>query len=126
VLKRNQQRGDTPSERLRARRLIEHASITAYYAGQPLFDSGEYLSALSYFQIQAAIYPESSGIQYRIAVTYGRAGDRKGALAALKKAADKGFSDIARIEQEAGFEKLRAEPRYGQILDVVRRNKKSP
>ena len=125
VLKRNEQRARTPSERLLARRLIEHASITAYYAGQPLFDSGEYRSALSYFQIQAAIHPESSAIQYRIAVTCGRAGDRKNALEALKNAADKGFSDIARIEQETGFEKLRNDPRYGQILEVVRKNKKS-
>ena len=125
VLKRDEQRARTPSERLLARRLIEHANITAYYAGLPLFDSGAYGSALSYFQIQAAIHPESPGIQYRIAVTCGRAGDRKNALAALKNAADKGFSDIARIEQETGFEKLRNDPRYGQILEVVRKNKKS-
>ena len=63
VLKRNEQRARTPSERLVARRLIEHASITAYYAGLPLFDSGEYGSALGYFQIQAVIHPESSGIK---------------------------------------------------------------
>jgi tetratricopeptide (TPR) repeat protein len=124
VLKGNEQRARTPSERLLARRLIEHASITAYYAGQALFDSGEYHAALSHFQIQAAIHPESSAIQYRIAVTYGRAGDRKSALNALKNAADRGFSDIARIEQENGFEKLRNDPRYGQILEVVRKNKK--
>jgi tetratricopeptide (TPR) repeat protein len=124
VLKRNEQRARTPSERLLARRLLEHASITAYYAGQPLFDSGEYHSALEYFRIQAAIHPESSGIQYRIAVTCGRAGDRKSALEALKNAADKGFADIARIEQETGFDKLRNDPRYGRILEVVRKNKK--
>ncbi len=124
VLKRNEQRASTPSDRLRARRLIEHVSITAYYAGQPLFDSGEYSSALSFFRIQAAIHPESSAIQYRLAVTCGRAGDRKNALEALKRAADNGFSDVARIEQESGFEKVRNDARYGQILDVVRRNKK--
>jgi dienelactone hydrolase len=124
VLKRNEQRARTPTERLLARRLIEHANITAYYAGQPLFDSGEYHAALSYFQIQAAIHPESPAIQYRIAVTCGRACDRKSALEALKNAADKGFSDISRIEQETGFEKLRNDPRFGQILEVVRRNKK--
>jgi hypothetical protein len=58
-------------------------------------------------------------------VTCGRAGDTKHALEALKNAADKGFSDVARIEQETGFEKLRNDPRYGQILEVVRKNKKS-
>jgi hypothetical protein len=77
VLKRNEQRARTPSERLLARRLIEHANITAYYAGQPLFDSGEYHSALHYFQIQAAIHPESSAIQHRIAVTYGAPATRR-------------------------------------------------
>jgi pimeloyl-ACP methyl ester carboxylesterase len=126
VLKRDEQRARTPSERLLARRLIEHANITAYYAGEPMFESGEYHAALSYFQIQAAIHPESSAIQYRVAVTCGRAGDRTNALKALKIAADRGFADTARIEQEAGFEKLRNDPRYGQILDVVRKNKKAP
>jgi pimeloyl-ACP methyl ester carboxylesterase len=125
-LKRKEQSARTPSERLLTRRLIEHASITAYYAGQALFDSGEYHSALSYVKIQAAIHPESSAIQYRLAVTYGRAGDRKNALEALKSAADNGFSDVARIEQERGFEKLRDDPRCRQILALVRANKKSP
>jgi predicted Zn-dependent protease len=124
ALKRNEQRARTPSERLLARRLIEHANITAYYAGQPLFDSGEYHAALPYFQIQAAIHPESSAIQYRIAVTYGRAGDRKNALKALKIAADNGFSDITRIAEETGFEKLRNDQSYEQILVVVRKNGK--
>ena len=58
-------------------------------------------------------------------MTCGRAGDTKHALEALTNAADKGFSDVARIEQETGFEKLRNDPRYGQILEVVRKNKKS-
>jgi predicted Zn-dependent protease len=124
VLKRNEQSARTLSERLRARRLIEHANITAFYAGQPLFDAGEYHSALTYFKLQATIRPESSGIQYRLAVTYARAGDKKKALEALKNAADKGFSDAARIEQETGFEKLRNDPRYEQALEAVRKNKK--
>jgi dienelactone hydrolase len=124
TLKRNERSASTPSERLLARRLLEHASITAYYAGQPLFDAGEYHSALRHFQIQAAIHPESSAIQYRLAVTCGRARDTKGALEALKSAADDGFSDSARIEREPGFEKLRSDPRYGHILDVVRKNRK--
>ncbi len=125
VLKRKEQSARAPSERSLTQRLIEYASITAYYAGQPLFDAGEYHSALRYFQVQAAIHPESSAIQYRLAVTCGRAGDKKNALEALKKAADKGFSDAARIEQESGFEKLRDDPRYRQIFERVRANKKS-
>jgi tetratricopeptide (TPR) repeat protein len=125
VLKRKEQSARSPSERLLTQRLIEYASVTAYYAGQPLFDAGEYHSALSYFQVQAAIHPESSAIQYRLAVTCGRAGDMKNALKALKNAADRGFSDVARIEQEGGFGKLRDDPRYRQILELVRANKKS-
>jgi hypothetical protein len=57
-------------------------------------------------------------------VTYARAGDKKKTLEALKNAADKGFSDAARIEQESGFDKLRNDPRYEQALEAVRQNKK--
>ena len=124
VLERNEQKARTRSERSLARRLIEHANITAYYTGQPLFDAGEYRSAMTYFQIQAAIHPESSGIQYRIAVTYGRAGDGKKALEALERAAGRGFADATRVETERGFEKLRSEPRYLKALDAIRKNRK--
>jgi predicted Zn-dependent protease len=101
-----------------------HARAIANSAGQPLFDAGEYHAALTCFQLQATIRPESSAIQYRLAVTYARAGDRKKALEALKNAAGKGFSDASRIEQETGFDKLRNDPRYGQALQAVRQNKK--
>lgn len=123
-LKRNERSAGTSAERLLARRLIEHANITAFYAGQPLFDAGEYRSALAYFELQGTIRPDSSAIQYRLAVTYARAGEKKKALEALKNAADKGFSDDARIEQESGFDKLRNDLRYEQALKAVRQNKK--
>ena len=59
VLKRNEKSGRTPSERLLAHLLIEHVSVTGYYAGQPLFDAGEYHAALTYFQVQATIRQEA-------------------------------------------------------------------
>jgi hypothetical protein len=57
-------------------------------------------------------------------VTYARAGDTKKALEALRNAADKDFSNAARIEQESGFDRLRNDPRYARALEAVRQNKK--
>jgi len=125
-LRRGERNARTPSERLVARRLLEFANITAYYAGEPLFDSGEYRSALAYFELQAALHPESAAVHYRIAVTHGRARNTKKALEALKNAAEKGFSDAARIDQEPGFEPLRNDARYQRVLEAVRANKKTP
>lgn len=123
VLERRARNDKTPSERLLARRLLEFANITAYYAGEPLFDSGDYGSATVYFELQAVLHPESAGVHYRIALAHGRAGNRNKALDALKNAADRGFSDAASIEQEPGFERLRNDPRYLRVLEVVRANK---
>jgi tetratricopeptide (TPR) repeat protein len=123
VLRRGERSARTRPERLLARRLLEFASITAYYAGEPLLEAGDHRSALACFELQAAIHPEAAGVHYRIAVTHARAGNRNKALEALKKAADRGFSDAERIEQEPAFVPLRNDPRYRAALDVVRANR---
>lgn len=125
LLQRDERDGRTPSDRRLARRLLEHVNITAYYAGQPLFEAGDFQASLAYFQVQAAVHPESAGTHYRIAVAHGRAGNANKALEALKKAAEAGFSDAALLENEPAFEKLlRREARYEQVLGLVRANKK--
>jgi dienelactone hydrolase len=124
VLSRGERGARTRSERLLARRLLEFTSITAYYAGEPLLESGDHRSALACFELQAAIHPESADVHYRIALTHGRAGNRNKALESLKNAADRGFSDAQRIEREAAFEPLRNDPRYVRVLEVIRANGK--
>ncbi len=123
LLERGKRSARTPSERLVSLRLLEFANITAYYAGEPLFESGEYRSAVPYFELQAVLHPESAAVHYRIAVTYGRARNAKKALEALENAAKRGFSDAARIDQEPGFEPLRKDVRYQRVLELVRTNK---
>jgi dienelactone hydrolase len=124
TLQRDARNGRTTGERMLARRLLEHVNITAYYAGQPVFDAGDYQAALIYLQVQAVVHPESPGIHQRIAMSHARSGNRGKALEALKRAAEAGYADAEAVEREPAFEKLRGDPRYEQAVAAIRANKK--
>jgi hypothetical protein len=81
---------------------------------------------LTYQQLQAEIHPESSSIQFRIAATHARAGDKKKTLAALRRAAERGYSSKSRIEQERAFDFIRQEPEYQELLQVIQSNEQKP
>ena len=124
VLKREEKDASSPSKRLLARRLLEHVSITAYYAAQPLSEAGDHESARRCLELQAAVHPESAAVQYRLALNYAQAGDKKKAVESLKSAAAKGFWDVARVEKESAFERLRGDPHFLRVLEEIRANKK--
>jgi dienelactone hydrolase len=121
----NEKRATTPAARLRARRQLGHVNITAFYAGQPLYDSKQYDAALPYLQLQAAVYPESAGTQYRLAVAQAATKKETKALDALEKAAGSGFSDAARIDEEPAFDKLRDDARFKGVLERIKANAKA-
>jgi hypothetical protein len=114
------------AQRRQARRLLEYVNIMAFYAAEPLIAAREFTLALTYQQLQAEIHPESSSIQFRIAATHARAGDKKKTLAALRRAAERGYSSKSRIEQERAFDFIRQEPEYQELLQVIQSNEQKP
>ena len=60
--------------------------------------------------------PENPFVWYNRAQAYARKGDRKRALADLQTSVDKGWKDLAALQQEEAFAPLRQDAEYQRIL----------
>jgi len=70
--------------------------------------------------VAAEIRPGSRGVFFDLACAYSRLKDKNKALAALKKAADNGYSDLHSLESAADLDSIRAEPEFQRILDSLK------
>lgn len=89
-------------------------------------NNGHYDIALKAFE-QAKIKGKGKGLppfisDYEIASTYAAKGDAQQALDSLKASADAGYSQPARLQDDAGWASLRTDPRYVTLLKQVKHN----
>jgi predicted esterase len=110
----------TESGKLLARRLLEHASVTAFYAAQSLIEAERFAAAVPYLETQVAIHPQSAEAQYRLAAASARAGDKRQALEALEAAVSHGLEDAPRIEGDEAFAGLRKDRRFLELLERLK------
>jgi hypothetical protein len=59
---------------------------------------------------------------YDLATAYARVGNKGRATAALEKAVERGFSDLARIEENEDFAILRNEAEYKKIVAALKKS----
>jgi dienelactone hydrolase len=92
------------------------ASAFAFAAetGQQDLLKKDYASAREVFQAGETIEPESPWASYLLAVACGRMGEKKQALAALKRAVDKGVTDAKALDDPA-FERLKDDKDFKEI-----------
>jgi poly(3-hydroxybutyrate) depolymerase len=101
------------------------ASAFAFAAetGQQDLLKKDYASAREVFQAGEIIEPESAWASYLLAVACGRMGEKKQALAALKRAVDKGAKDAKALDDPA-FERLRDDKEFKEIQARLSANPK--
>ncbi len=75
--------------------------------------------AILFLEAAAEIDPESPRIPYRLATAYAGKGNRKKALASLKKAVEMKGTDLAEIESDPAFAGLRQDPEYTALIAVL-------
>lgn len=109
-----------------ATRRVARRVVSGQYSG--LFERGSnslqtqkrYDEAVHYFTLATEVDPERAGAFYYLAWAYNSKGDRKKSLKALQTAVDKGFSDVAGLENNKAFDSLRADPQYQKIIDALK------
>ena len=72
-------------------------------------------------EMAVSIFPDRPQVLYTLSSTYARAGDRKRALDALKRALEHGFHDAGAVEKNDAFDSLRNDPRMQKILQEIRK-----
>jgi tetratricopeptide (TPR) repeat protein len=116
-----------PDERLSAQRVLNTLEVqTGYYLPQSYNQQQKWDQSIFVLSIAVEISPESPLLWYSRAQAYARKGDRKRALADLQTAVDRGWKDLAALQQEEAFAPLRQDAEYQRILLALNENLKTP
>jgi predicted esterase len=83
---------------------------TGFYLPQAMEERKDYIRAAYFLGIAAEIMPADADRRFAAATGQARAGNRRAALADLKRAVELGFKDFARLEREEAWKELRTDP----------------
>ena len=80
--------------------------------------TGDGTNALSLLQVAVDLKPDDLNVFFRIGATYETLGEREQALQWIEKALERGYSQ-AEIENAPGLKELRADTRFGLLLQRI-------
>jgi tetratricopeptide (TPR) repeat protein len=110
------------AQSMAARRLLNTVLVqTSYYLPQMFTERGQHDRAVFVLSIAAEIVPDSAEVWYDLAAANARQGSKKKALESLRKAVEKGWSDLSRLEGEAAFAPLRQDKGYQELVAEIRK-----
>ena len=101
--------------RIVSKRVIDGFYIDTFYQGQQHRDLRRLVAAQADFEICIRMRPTASGPVYDLARTHAAQGDRKVALARLRKALELGFRDLGRLGTDPEWALLRDWPEFQAI-----------
>jgi len=112
---------DDANERLSAARIIANLRAqTGFYLPEAFLERGDLTRARLVLGVAAAINPEDPAGDYNLACASARSGDVPLALKDLDRAVAKGFKNLAAIDDDPDFERIRADPRFQKWLRNAR------
>lgn len=111
-------------ENLSARRLLNTVLVqTSYYLPEMFTSQGQHDRAVFALSIATEIAPDNAENWYRLAASHARKGAKKRALENLRKAVEKGWADLPRLEGEAAFASLRQDKGYQELVAEIGKKK---
>ncbi len=111
---------DDSGARRVARRVIGGLNVGALEQGRELMSNHNYSAAARIYETSVLLRPENANAWYTLATAQAGAGNSRRALEALEQAAQHGFHDAGRVEQEPLFAKLRRDARFQALLQKMR------
>ncbi|HSJ96690.1 MAG TPA: hypothetical protein VLC53_06450, partial [Myxococcota bacterium] len=119
-LKRTAARG-APGAALEARRRLNQIEVQlGFYLPHEALARDELARAEYYLSLAVEIDDTSPVSWYLTAQTHAGLQMKRKAIAALRRAVDAGFRDLALLEADAAFRTLRPTPEYAAIVDLLR------
>jgi hypothetical protein len=107
---------------IEARRRLNQLEIQlGFYLPHEALERQEFARARYYLALAIEIDDASPVSWYLTAQTCARLQMPRKALAALGRAVDAGFRDLGLLEADAAFRRLRADPEYAAIAEMLRR-----
>ena len=99
---------------------------TSFYLPRELFAKGRYGGAAAALEIALTIRPENPELWYNLACARARLGQAEGAIEALRRARDEGFSDPELLATDPDLEAVRDEPGFAHLLERLRTSEPRP
>jgi predicted esterase len=118
--KRSEAKESTP-DRAVARRVLTDYFAYLYETAMSLVNRKEYDQAASHLAIDAEAMPDNWRVLFTLASIYSLKGDKRKSIDFLKKAVEKGFSNVAELENDEAFNLLRGEAAYAKIVEALKR-----
>jgi len=116
-LRKKAKSGRTADERLSAQRVLNTLAVqTTYYLPQKFTESKDWDRVIFFLTIGVEIDPEEPSVYYDRAAAYARKGDRKKAVADLRRAVEKGWKDLPVLEKDEAFDALRQDEAYKEFV----------
>jgi dienelactone hydrolase len=109
------------SEQHIARRVLQSLRVRIYEEAFALRQRKDFASIPAKLELATLINPKDPRPFYDLATAYARAGNKSRAKTALSQAIERGFSDLARIEQNEDFAILRNDSDYKKLVDGLRK-----
>lgn len=117
---RKQMESTDPGESLSAKRLLNTLSgQTGFYLPRMFTEQGNHDRAIFVLSIAAEISPDGPWVWYEIAAAHARKGSKKKALENLRKAVEKGWTDLPSLEAEPAFAGLRQDKGYRELVAEI-------
>jgi predicted Zn-dependent protease len=110
------------AERRVARRVSQSLLVQIYEEAFALKQKKNYALIPAKFELAALIRPKDPRVFYELAAAYARIGSKGRATTALGQAIERGFSDLARIEQNEDFATLRNDADYKRLVASLKKS----
>lgn len=120
-LRKRAESGATADERLSAQRVLNTLAVqTGFYLPQQQTANKQWDRVIFFYTVAAEIDPEDASNYYGRAAAYAQKGDRKRAVADLRKAVEKGYKDLPALEKDAAFDSVRQDEGYKEVVRSLR------
>lgn len=114
----------TPEEKHMVRRLYNYLSLMSYLYADGSLKNNQTTAAGKYLKIYQTVDPKNPEVYFLKAQRFAMTGETRAVLPSLQKAADNGFRDVKRMENNPYFTNLQQNKMFRKIFLQVKENKK--
>ena len=114
------------SEKHLLRRVLEYLSLALYSNSSSAYTQGNYAEAEHFIELYALIDSDNPEPEFMWAQIFARKKDIDKSLNHLKRSAELGFKEKARVENDSIFQKLNNDKRFAEIMDMITKNQSKP
>ncbi|MCI0486068.1 MAG: hypothetical protein L0229_05660 [Blastocatellia bacterium] len=118
-IRKNAARPNNDGKRRVARRALSHLFEEFYEVGS-IVKANDYEMAVANLEIAMEINSNDKRAPYQLACAHATKGEKKKALAALRRAVENGFTNVAAIENSKELDSVREEDEYKKILASIK------